>query len=261
MNKLFLFSLLFFSANIFSGNNGKDTDQQIVKPAKVNNETIINHSSYICSYNTKRLTPNYVAWVLTKDRVNGNVKRSNNFQGDPSISANLRVETSDYSGSGYDRGHMCPAADNRHSQRAMEECFYMTNICPQNHQLNTGTWNDLEIQCREWVKKYNKIYIVSGPIYNGTTKNGKNDGKYGNKSYIGKKKKRIEVPDAFFKVLLVMSNNPKGIGYIMPNQSTNKNFSQFSVSIDEVERQTGLDFFPALTDNIENKVESKATPL
>ena len=254
----YLLAILLAILNGLGSTSNTDNDLKLVKPAKVKNEMIINHSAYICSYNPTKRTPNYVAWILTKERVYGNVKRSNNFQGDPSLPSNKRIDTNDYVGSGYDRGHMCPSADNRHSQKAMEECFYMTNICPQNHQLNSGTWNDLEMQCREWVKQYQKLYIVSGPIYNGNTKNTKN----GNKSYIGRRKNlRVEVPDAFFKVILVMGNTPKGIGYIMPNSSTKKQYDSFAVSIDEVERQTGIDFFPTLTDDIEKKVEATAKKL
>ena len=223
------------------------SDSKIIKPAPITGkkEKLIIHSAYICSYNLDYKVPNYVAWVITPDRVNGKVKRSNNFQGDPAVPKDQRVETSDYYGSHYDRGHMCPAADNRHSARSMDECFYMTNICPQNHNLNSGTWNDLEMQCRYWTNKYKKLYVVSGPIYRGSQHR-----------YFGKKKMRIQVPEAFFKVLLIMGDKPKAVGFIMPNAATDKPYKAFATTIDEVERQTGIDFFPALPDNLENRLES-----
>ena len=134
-------------------------------------ERIIRHEAYTCSFNTSNLTPNYVAWCLTSERVKGYTKRTDFFDGDPKIESKYRVQHSDYSRSRYDRGHMCPAADNRQSYTAMTESFYMTNICPQNHALNVGAWNDLEIQCRTWAVNYGKVYIVDHSK-NGTTVNG-----------------------------------------------------------------------------------------
>ena len=241
--RLFILNCLFIASSL-------SVMAQLEKPATVKGELLIKHSSYICSFNTDRLTPNYVAWCLTPERVNGSTKRTDFFDEDPSVPSRYRVRHSDYSGSRYDRGHMCPAADNRQSLAAMTECFYMSNMCPQNHALNTGAWNDLEVQCRSWARNYKKIYIVSGPIY-----------KSNNPQRIGKRKNmRIAVPDQFFKVVLMMGKTPKAIGFIYDNRNVTDDIRNHAVSVDKIEKITGFDFFPQLDDAIEKKVEAECKP-
>jgi DNA/RNA non-specific endonuclease len=148
--------------------------------------------------------------------------------------------------SGYDRGHMCPAADNHWSQRAMEQSFLMTNVCPQNPALNSGLWNSIENQCRTWAEEYGDVYIVCGPIY----LNQKH-------KTIGKNK--VQVPEAFFKVILRLKDEPKAIGFICRNVSAKGHKkTDYVNTVDEVERITGMDFFSQLPDNIERRIEGKA---
>lgn len=213
-------------------------------------EFILFKSSFIVSYNIRTLCPNYVAWKLTPNRINGDVKRSDNFMEDMVMVDRSRVTTQDYAGSGYDRGHMCPAGDNKHDQKAMEESFLMTNICPQSHNLNAGDWKELEEQCRRWVNDYSELYIVAGPIFDKKEP-----------ARIGKRKTvKIAVPDRFFKVVLMMGANPKALGFIYPNSTTNKEMRSYAVSVDEVERITGIDFYPNLPDDIERRVERECKP-
>ena len=223
---------------------------ELPKPLNRTDEKTLVHEGYTCSFNTSRLTPTYVAWCLTRERVNGKVKRTNFFDVDPSVESRYQVRHSDYSGTRFDRGHMCPAADNQHSQKAMVECFYMTNMCPQCHALNSGAWNDLEIQCRSWARNYGKVYICSGPIYD-------------KKPYqtIGNRRScRIAVPDRFFKVVLMVGRQTKAIGFIYPNGSANKEMRSYAVSVDKVEQVTGLNFFYLLDDKIENQIEKECKP-
>ena len=157
-----------------------------------------------------------------------------------------KVTTDDYKGAGMDRGHMCPAGDNRWHWKAMQESFYMTNICPQNHNLNRGDWKELEESCRRWAQEEGKIYIVCGPIL------------YDQRHRTIGKKHKITVPEAFFKVVLCAdSNPPKAIGFIYKNASGNHPLDSYVNTVDEVERITGIDFFPALPDEIEEKVEAE----
>lgn len=172
--------------------------------------------------------------------------RAGHFYPDPDIPRGIAVETGDYSNSGYDRGHMCPAADNKWDKQAMRESFYMTNICPQHHNLNRGDWKELEDDCRRWVEESGTIYIVCGPILY------KND-----ISYIGKERK-IRVPNAFFKVILagLDEGSPRAIGFFYKNASGNNPLDHYVNSVDQVERITGLDFFSQLPDDIEDEIES-----
>lgn len=208
-------------------------------------EQILRRTGYTVSYNKTTKLPNWVAWHLTASRMQGPAKRSGvDFEADPEVPA-PRAEDSDYYGSGYDRGHMCPAADNKWSKKAMEESFLFTNMCPQNGNLNRGDWNEMEMACRNWAKEYGGVYIVCGPIlYNWKHKT------------IGKNK--VVVPEAFFKVVLRTGDNPKAIGFIYKNAEGNRPKGDYVNTVDEVERITGIDFFPSLPDNVENRVEATA---
>ena len=208
-------------------------------------EQMLRRAGYTASYNKTTKLPNWVAWHLTADRTTGPAKRSGvDFLADMDVPA-PRAEDSDYYGSGYDRGHMCPAADNKYSEKAMEESFLFTNMCPQNGHLNRGDWNEMEQACRRWAKEYGGVYIVCGPIlYKGKHKT------------IGKNK--VVVPEAFFKVVLRTGENPKAIGFIYKNAEGNRPKGDYVNTVDEVERITGIDFFTSLPDDVENKVEATA---
>ena len=208
--------------------------------------SLLYREGYTTSYNVDTRTPNWVAWHLTANHTNGPAKRKGIiFQADEDIPA-PRVDTYDYMRSGYDRGHMCPAGDNHWSQKAMEQSFLMTNICPQVPALNSGLWNTIEKQCRTWAQVYGDIYIVCGPIY------------FNQKhKTIGKNK--IQVPEAFFKVVLRLKDEPKAIGFICRNASAKgRKKTDYVNSVDEVERITGMDFFSQLPDDIEQQIEGQA---
>lgn len=214
-------------------------------PAKLKDrsEKIMRRSNYTVSYNRNWNLPNWVAWELNKNETKGKNNRNEEFTSDPELPKANQVEPWDYSGSGYDRGHMCPAGDNHFDSKAMNESFYMSNICPQNHELNTGKWNDLEIACRRWANRYGEVYIVCGPIID--KRKGKRIGK----------EHDIIVPEQFFKVILITSTKPaRAIGYIFENNGSDRPYKAYS--IDEIEQKTGMDFFPNLPDNIEDIVES-----
>ena len=207
-------------------------------------EQILKRTGYVASYNKTTLLPNWVAWHLTAERTEGSAKRSGvDFAEDTEV-PEPRATDWDYYNSGYDRGHMCPAADNKWSKKAMEESFLFTNMCPQNGNLNRGDWNEMEMACRKWAKKYGDLYIVCGPIlYKGKHKT------------IGKNK--VVVPEAFFKVVLRTGDDPQAIGFIYKNTSGNRPEDSYVNTVDEVERITGIDFFPSLPDDVEKKVEAE----
>ena len=211
------------------------------------NQQIIQHLGFTVSYNHDWLIPNWVAYELTAREVAGDLGRYDKFLPDPLVNGDP-VVTKDYSNSGYDRGHMCPAADMKWSEQAMKESFYMTNICPQNHNNNAGDWKDLEELGRDLATKYGNIYICCGPIVENTN------------TKIGTVR-RIVVPQAFYKVLLRQKADGQwtAIGFVMPNQAGNRPLMTYMHSIDDVEQLTGIDFFPSLPDSIENAIESDFT--
>lgn len=205
-------------------------------------EQILRRTGFTISYNQELRLPNWVAWHLTADHTTGPYKRAGvAFQEDEDV-PEPRVNTYDYQQSGYDRGHMCPSADNRWNEEAQRQCFLMTNICPQLHALNDGDWKVMEEQCRDWAEKYGDVYIVCGPIL--LRQRHKRIGTH-----------KVTVPEAFFKVVLCTSGTPKAIGFIYRNQKGRKATSEYVNTVDEVERITGIDFFAALPDSIEARVE------
>lgn len=206
-------------------------------------EQILKRVAYTASYNSDLRIPNWVAWQLTGAHTEGKNKRAGvKFQEDTDVPLPRAVDF-DYVRSGYDRGHLCPSADNRWDATAQEQSFLLTNVCPQDHNLNVGDWHELENLCRKWAKTYGSIYIVAGPVL-----------LKGKHKTIGKNK--VTVPEAFFKVVLCMEGKPKAIGFIYRNESGNRPKSYYVNTIDDVERITGVDFFPALPDDVEKAVEA-----
>lgn len=197
---------------------------------------------FTISFNKENKTPNYVAWELLAEETKGDNPRSNNFWSDPDLEG--CPTTKDYTNSGFDRGHLCPAADQKWSQQAMSDCFVMGNICPQDHSLNTGAWNTLENKERQWAVRDSAIMIVAGPIYSASDTQ-----RIGNAG--------VRVPGAFFKVLAApYLDEPRGIAFVYPNMKASGNMENYAMSIDELEKITGFDFFPALPDDVEKKIES-----
>lgn len=212
------------------------------------NEIRLKRTGYTLSYNNAYKTPNWVAWELTRQETNGNEERKNRFIPDPDL-PEPRAEHSDYTNSGYDRGHMAPAADMKWSKKAMEESFYMSNICPQNQKLNRDDWNDLEETCRGWARKYGTVYIACGPIYDRESP-----------KRIGEHK--IAVPDRFFKVVLIYNRkNPLAMGFLFENKAHHQKLENYLTTVDGIEQITGLDFFSKLPDSIENRIEAQIPQL
>ncbi len=217
---------------------------EIPAPMTGTAEQLLRRDGYTTSYNKDRKIPNWVAWHLTAAHSKGDSQRDDMMFTEDEDVPYPRATDDDYYNSRYDRGHMCPAGDNKWDRRAQMQTFLFTNICPQNHGLNKGDWNDLEIQCRYWARALGDIYIVTGPVfYHGVQKT------------IGRH--QVAVPDAFFKVLLCDRGKAKAIGFIYPNRGGHKKMKEYVCPVDEIERITGIDFFPALDDRVENVVEAE----
>ena len=216
---------------------------EIPKAEQLRHQQIIEHLGYTVGYSTTWNIPYWVAYSLTREEINGTVKRKNSFAPDPMLGGES-VLHEDYTQSGYDRGHMAPAGDMKWSEQAMEESFYTTNICPQNRNNNAGDWKDLEELVRDLVGEYGEIYICCGPIVTDVSKT------------IGHERK-IVVPQAFYKVLLRQKDDGlwTTIGFVMPNEAGSRPLMSYMYSVDEVERMTNIDFFYHLPDSIENVIE------
>ena len=206
-------------------------------------EQILIHTGFTVSYNPQWRIPNWVAYELTRQESYGKVERYSRFEKDPDVKG-VCPEYWDYNDSGYDRGHMAPAGDMKWDADAMRESFYMSNICPQNHNLNGGVWKELEQQIWTWARQHDNVYVVCGPI---VSDNPKTIGKH-----------RVAVPDAFYKVLLCHINGEwEAIGFYFDNVAGTRPLSTYCKTIDQIEKMTGIDFFPQLEDEIEAKIEAK----
>ena len=133
-------------------------------------QQILWRKAYVVSYNCETRQPNWVAWKLTAEHAEGPVERPATAWHEDKEVPQPRAYYQDYKGMSdkgkrWDRGHMCPAGDNKWDTDAMYESFLMTNACPQDRALNSGIWNQIEIRCRQWAKQYGEIYIVCGPLF------------------------------------------------------------------------------------------------
>ena len=205
---------------------------------------LLRRTGYTLLYNSSYLIPTWVFWHLTSEHTDGDYPRDNNYYEDEEV-VSPRAQNEDYKDSGWTRGHMCPAGDNKWDEVAMKESNLLTNICPQHANLNSGLWNVIERNCRKWAQQYGDLYIVCGPVLL-------------NKEHETIGINKVVVPEAFFKVILRLNPKPAAIGFVVRNNEGKKKKDQYVNTVDEVERITGIDFFPALPDDIENEVEAYA---
>ena len=183
----------------------------------------------------------WVAYEFTKAETFKKVNRTDNFKPDPKILTGSATST-DYKGSGFDRGHLAPAGDLSWSADAMSCSFFYSNMSPQTPSFNRGVWKKLEEQVRDWAKLYDTIYVVTGPILEDSLPT------------IGENK--VSIPKYYYKVILEYKrNSTKAIGFILPNEKLSFPLNNFIVSVDSVEQITGIDFFHQLPDTIESEIE------
>ena len=233
--------------NADSSKKVEKSKQSKVSSVKPKNNEIVKHKYYTLGYNEDREQPNWVAYKLTKEMIlNKKVKRTDNFRIDPYVSTGS-AELDDYRKSGYDRGHLCPAAAMAFNQTAMSETFFLSNMSPQKPEFNRGGWKKLERKVRGWAVKKEGISVVTGPIF------------YDNDHHIEIGNNLVDVPGAYYKIILDYTKpDIKAIGFILPNRKITKPLSDYVVPVDEVERITRLNFFASLPDNIEKLVESRS---
>lgn len=217
------------------------------------NNYLMEKSQYVLSYNRERGTANWVSWQLNQSWL-GRVDRQDNFRPDESVPDGwYQVRPADYTGSGYDRGHLVASADRTRTQEDNSATFLMTNIIPQTPDNNRNTWRQLEEYCRDLVKQGKELYIVAG------------GSGYRRRLAQGK----VTVPSYTWKVIVVLDQPGGGVGGItentpviavlVPNQDNLKNWQQYQVSVDELETVTGYDFLSNVSPKIQKVIEAKVT--
>ena len=215
-------------------------------PGYTASDDVVRHEGYTLRYRSQYKDADWVAYPLLPEEINGDTDREgSSFRPDPAVATGTALPT-DYTRSGYDRGHLAPAGDFKFSRRMMQETFFMSNVTPQAPQFNRGIWKSLEELIRQWALRDDGLYVVTGPVL-----------KRGLPT-IGKQNE-ISVPQQFYKVILYC-NKPqiRMIGFLLSNEPSDQSLDRFVVSVDQIERLTGIDFFPKLPDDLERRLESQS---
>ena len=209
-------------------------------PAKELGDEIVNRRFYQLSYSNKHEQAEWVYYKLNKIMIDGEAERSDKFLADPAIKNETPV-SDDYTNSGFDRGHLLPAADMKINDKAMQETFYMSNVSPQRPGFNRKIWKNLEKKIRDFVKEKGPLYIITGPVL---------------EKGLATIKKEISIPEYYYKIVIKKyAHNIETIAFLMPNAESKKELKDYIVSIDEIESITGLDLMKNLDDNLEQELE------
>lgn len=209
-----------------------------------NSILFVKHTFYEVGFNTKYKLPAWTFYSLTKEHLElATLERKGSFVKDPMLNAE-QAKGTDYSASGFDKGHMVPCEDMSFSEQAMQETFYYSNCAPQTTELNRGEWKMLEELSRDWGKEYGEVIVISGPVFEKNMRTMGED--------------RIPIPNFFYKIIIRHQDQTyKAISFILPNVTTQINGLQnYVCTVDSVEKITGLDFFTDLPDNLEKQFES-----
>lgn len=208
-----------------------------------NEIVVINRKGYAVGFDMRHRQPRWVSYRLTRKEVlDGiNARRSDDFREDPLLPPGT-VTLDDYRRSGYDRGHIAPAADMGWDAQAMSESFYLSNMSPQNPDFNRGIWMHLESWVRKEAVKHGSVVVVSGCIFGNST------------NRIGRS--GVTVPEGYFKAVLDDSTPVNAIGFLLQNKGSRKPVMAFACTVDSVELVTGLDLFPLLEPAIQSNAEA-----
>jgi endonuclease G len=213
----------------------------ILCPAAMDRETIIHHTSFSLSYNSSYVLPSWVAYKVTKSQVNVNEKIKAKYKADPAVTTRSG-DKKDYKDGGYLMAQLVNNFDVQLFQNGQEETHYMSNIVPMKLAFYNHVWIRTEELIRLWNANTDGIYVVCGPILTDTPF-----------TTIGENK--ISIPKRYYKAIYDPKNQ-KAIGFIFRNGSVPGTLKSCAVSIDEIEKESGIDLFPTLDDELENKIES-----
>ena len=235
-----LSALLLIAACSFGGPDDTSATHHegLELPAYAASEDIVCHTGYTASYNHTTLCPDWVAWELTANEANGQLDGQYSFSRDPDVDF-PKASREDYSHSGWDKGHMAPRADMKWSRKALEESYYFTNICPQDHEMNSQAWRKIEEMTRRVARQRGTVWVVCGPIYDSTDH--RQIGVAG-----------VHVPDRFFKALAInISSKYHSIGFLISNDHQDGSPQRYAVSVDSVETVIGRNLFSTLPEEAE----------
>ncbi len=202
---------------------------------------LVKHEHFMLSYSEPYEQAEWVAYTLKKGHLTNDDRKRPYFIEDPKVKTKS-ADWRNYKGSGYDRGHLCPAGDRRFSEYAYNETFYTSNVSPQDRNFNAGVWNRLEMQVRRWAKRYDEVFVITAGILEADlVEIGEED---------------VAVPRYYYKIIARgTKDNLKVLGFLMEGRESTKALKSFLVPVDLIEKQTGIDFFQDLSDDLENTLE------
>ena len=205
---------------------------------------VLTNIGYLSGYCEARRNPAWVSFSISSITLGSTAKRPSKFLTDTRTTS--RVAHQDYSNSGYDRGHMAPnyAIATRYGHEAQRETFLMSNITPQAPDLNRIWWRVLEEkEANDFAVRLERVWVVTGPVFAGDVK---------------KLASGVDVPTAFYRIILDEENGqPRVLAFIAPQTVTgHEPLAQFLTSVREIERQTGLDFYPELPKGVQDRMEA-----
>ena len=207
-------------------------------PSLVDSDDIVRHEGYTAAYNHTTLCPDWVAWELTADETGGQLDGQYSFSRDPDVQF-PKASREDYSNSGWDKGHMAPRADMKWSLKALEESYYFTNVCPQDHEMNSQAWRKIEELTRRVARSHGSVLVVCGPVFDSAEHR-----------HIGPA--CVHVPDRFFKALAVnIDGQWHTVGFLVANTPQSRSPRTYAVTVDSVEAVVGRNLFPALPEEAE----------
>jgi endonuclease G len=203
----------------------------------------IDHDFYSLSYVERYEQAAWVAYTLDSSHLTGDDRKRPYYIQDPSVPTGS-ADWRNFRGSGYDRGHLCPAGDRRFSETAYNQTFYTSNISPQDREFNAGIWNELEQQVRRWARRYGRVYVITGGVLSEGLRTIGSEG--------------VAVPGAFYKVVIRQDGEEiRVLGFLMSNHPSDQDPRDFMVSLDELESATGIDFFPGYPAPVQESLEQE----
>jgi endonuclease G len=234
-------SCLIISCFLFPGYASAQINSFSVGFPVTDSTRVYHYSGFSLQYHVDHKQAEWVGYYICADRLIKNATRSSKFYFDDNVPGGS-AKDSDYKGSGYDRGHLAPAADMAWSERSMKNSFFFTNMSPQVPAFNRGIWK----QCEEWVRQkapaYDTLFIVTGPVLGDSL------------PFIGESK--VSVPNMYYKAILGKKDTTTvGIGFLIPNAASKDSLMHFAVPVDSIEAITGFNLFPLVPEHIQRSVE------
>jgi endonuclease G len=214
-------------------------------PLTSDDDMLVTHQAYSLSYLESVEQALWVAYRLDYQMITGDAERKDNFTPDPQVPTGSS-DLFDFKGSGYDRGHLAPAADMKLNQLVMDESFYLSNITPQLPSFNRYIWKDLEALVRSWVTPSEPLYVVTGPLFFDDPIQTIGDN-------------RVGIPTHFYKAVFDFTGSQtRAIAFLLPHDAAG-DFDSYVLSVDELEQIVEVDFFPVVQDDVEIAAESYAS--